>query len=92
MTGTVELLATDLLAALEHAPDGMMVTDVELDAPDGPRILYVNEALCRMTGYVRAGAAAAARRACCRARRRAGSRCGGSGARSWRGARSAARR
>ena len=51
MTGTFELLATDLLAALEHAPDGMMVTDVELDAPDGPRILYVNEALCRMTGY-----------------------------------------
>lgn len=30
----------------------MIITDADLDEP-GPRIVYVNEALCRMTGYSR---------------------------------------
>jgi len=37
-------------AAVESAYNGILVTDTELDEP-GPRILYVNPAYCRMTGY-----------------------------------------
>ncbi len=36
--------------ALDNAFDAMMVTDAELDEP-GPRILYVNAAFTRLTGY-----------------------------------------
>ncbi len=39
-----------LAAAVSHLGEGVMITDEELDPP-GPRILFVNEALCRMTGY-----------------------------------------
>lgn len=44
----VRLLAT----AVEHAREGVVVTDAELDRP-GPRILYVNPAMTRLTGYER---------------------------------------
>ena len=39
-----------LVAAVESAIDAVMITDAELDLP-GPRIVYVNPAFCRMTGW-----------------------------------------
>jgi diguanylate cyclase (GGDEF)-like protein/PAS domain S-box-containing protein len=39
-----------LASAVESALDAVMVTDADLDAP-GPRILYVNDAFTRMTGW-----------------------------------------
>lgn len=39
-----------LTQAITNLADGVMITDGELDAP-GPRFLFVNDAICRMTGY-----------------------------------------
>ncbi|MCB0155272.1 MAG: PAS domain-containing protein [Anaerolineae bacterium] len=40
-----------LESVIVHARDGVMITEAEpLDKP-GPRIIYVNEAFCRMSGY-----------------------------------------
>lgn len=41
-----------LAQLLEHLHEAFIVTDVEIDPP-GPRILYVNAAFTRMTGYSR---------------------------------------
>jgi PAS domain S-box-containing protein len=43
----------DWLIVLENLRRGIMVTDVALDGPTGPRILYVNQAWLKMTGYDR---------------------------------------
>jgi two-component system, OmpR family, sensor kinase len=43
----------DWLIVLENLRRGIMVTDVALQAPHGPRILYVNLAWLKMTGYDR---------------------------------------
>jgi PAS domain S-box-containing protein len=41
----------DLIRTLgEPGPKAVVITDADLDAP-GPRILHVNEAFTRMTGY-----------------------------------------
>ncbi|MFC3228108.1 PAS domain-containing protein [Marinibaculum pumilum] len=41
-------------AALARQNDIVMITDADaLDAPDGPRIVYVNDAFERLTGYAR---------------------------------------
>jgi PAS domain S-box-containing protein len=46
-------LAADVVrASVDDAYDAIVITDAELERP-GPRIVYVNEALCRMTGYRR---------------------------------------
>jgi PAS domain S-box-containing protein len=47
-------LKFDWLIVLENLHRGIMVTDVTLDGPNGPRILYVNRAWMRITGYDRA--------------------------------------
>ncbi len=39
-----------LQSAAEHAFDAILITDAALDRP-GPRILYVNQAFCDLTGY-----------------------------------------
>ena len=39
-----------LTKAVEHASDAVVITDAELDLP-GPRILFVNTAFTKMTGY-----------------------------------------
>ncbi len=41
-----------LAAALQSTQDAVFITDSQL-APGGPKIVYVNEALCRLTGYRR---------------------------------------
>jgi PAS domain S-box-containing protein len=46
-------LKFDWLIVLENLRRGIMVTDVTLDGPDGPRIIYVNRAWLQMTGYHR---------------------------------------
>jgi PAS domain S-box-containing protein len=46
-------LKFDWLIVLENLRRGIMVTDVTLDGPTGPRILYVNQAWLKMTGYGR---------------------------------------
>jgi PAS domain S-box-containing protein len=46
-------LKFDWLIVLENLKQGVMVTDVTLDAPKGPRIIYVNRAWLKMTGYGR---------------------------------------
>ncbi|MCU0788610.1 MAG: PAS domain-containing protein [Verrucomicrobia bacterium] len=46
-------LKFDWLIVLENLRRGIMVTDVTLQRPDGPRILYVNRAWIKMTGYGR---------------------------------------
>jgi diguanylate cyclase (GGDEF)-like protein/PAS domain S-box-containing protein len=38
---------------LDHLADGILVTDVDLDQEGGPRVVYVNQALCEITGYDR---------------------------------------
>lgn len=43
----------DWLIVLENLSRGIMVTDATLDAPRGPRIIYVNRAWTRITGYDR---------------------------------------
>jgi PAS domain S-box-containing protein len=47
-------LKFDWLIVLENLHHGIMVTDVTLDAPAGPRIIYVNRAWMKITGYDRA--------------------------------------
>ena len=42
--------ASDLLDAMEQSFNAVMMTDAE-PGPHGPRILYVNPAFCRMSGY-----------------------------------------
>lgn len=46
-------LKLDWLIVLENLRRGIMVTDANLDPPHGPRILYVNRAWLKMTGYGR---------------------------------------
>lgn len=46
-------LKFDWLIVLENLRRGLMVTDVNLHAPLGPRIIYVNRAWLKMTGYGR---------------------------------------
>ena len=47
-------LKFDWLIVLENLHRGIMVTDVNLDSPVGPRIVYVNRAWMKITGYDRA--------------------------------------
>lgn len=47
-------LKFDWLIVLENLRRGILVTDVQLDAPSGPRIIYANAAWLKMTGYDRA--------------------------------------
>jgi len=51
---SVMQLKFDWLIVLENLRRGIMVTDVTLQRPNGPRILYVNRAWLKMTGYDRA--------------------------------------
>jgi PAS domain S-box-containing protein len=46
-------LKFDWLIVLENLHRGIMVTDVTLDGPTGPRIIYVNRAWMKITGYDR---------------------------------------
>jgi PAS domain S-box-containing protein len=46
-------LKFDWLIVLENLRRGIMVTDVALEGPAGPRIIYVNRAWLKMTGYGR---------------------------------------
>lgn len=46
-------LKFDWLIVLENLRRGIMVTDATLDGPSGPRIIYVNSAWLKMTGYSR---------------------------------------
>lgn len=39
-----------LAAAVSHLGEGVLITEDELEWP-GPRIVFVNEAICRITGY-----------------------------------------
>ncbi len=48
-------LKFDWLIVLENLRRGIMVTDVTLEGPAGPRIVYVNSAWIKMTGYGRRG-------------------------------------
>jgi PAS domain S-box-containing protein len=46
-------LKFDWLIVLENLHRGIMITDVNLDGPAGPRIIYVNRAWMKITGYDR---------------------------------------
>jgi PAS domain S-box-containing protein len=46
-------LKFDWLVVLENLRRGIMVTDVNLEGPTGPRIIHVNHAWLKMTGYSR---------------------------------------
>ena len=46
-------LRFDWLIVLENLQRGILVTDVTLEGPEGPRIIYVNRAWLKMTGYHR---------------------------------------
>lgn len=46
-------LKFDWLIVLENLRRGILVTDAQLDGPHGPRIIYVNRAWMKMTGYTR---------------------------------------
>ena len=46
-------LKFDWLIVLENLHHGIMVTDVNLTGPAGPRIIYVNRAWMKITGYDR---------------------------------------
>lgn len=46
-------LKFDWLIVLENLRRGIMVTDANLEPPDGPRIVYVNHAWMNITGYNR---------------------------------------
>jgi PAS domain S-box-containing protein len=46
-------LKFDWLIVLENLRRGIMVTDANLDPPAGPRVIYVNRAFVKMTGYGR---------------------------------------
>jgi PAS domain S-box-containing protein len=43
----------DWLIVLENLRHGVIVTDANLEGPSGPRIIYVNRAWLKMTGYGR---------------------------------------
>ncbi len=47
-------LKFDWLIVLENLHRGIMVTDANLNGPNGPRIIYVNRAWMKITGYDRA--------------------------------------
>jgi len=51
--GVTMQLKFDWLIVLENLRRGIMVTDVLLKGPAGPRIIYVNSAWLKMTGYER---------------------------------------
>lgn len=46
-------LKLDWLIVLENLRRGIMVTDITLDGPHSPRMIYVNAAWVKMTGYGR---------------------------------------
>jgi two-component system, OmpR family, sensor kinase len=46
-------LKFDWLIVLENLRRGIMVTDTSLEGPKSPRIIYVNAAWLKMTGYSR---------------------------------------
>lgn len=46
-------LQFDWLIVLENLRRGIMVTDTNLDGPHSPRIIYVNAAWVKMTGFQR---------------------------------------
>jgi PAS domain S-box-containing protein len=46
-------LKFDWLIVLENLRRGIMVTDTTLEGPRNPRIIYVNAAWLKMTGYAR---------------------------------------
>ena len=46
-------LKFDWLIVLENLRRGIMVTDVTLEGPTGPRIICVNRAWLKMTGHYR---------------------------------------
>ena len=48
--GDSPALVQTLVSAVESASDAVMITDADLEPP-GPRIVYVNPAFCRMTGW-----------------------------------------
>jgi PAS domain S-box-containing protein len=50
---TTMQLKFDWLIVLENLRRGIMVTDTALEGPQGPRIIYVNSAWLKMTGYGR---------------------------------------
>ena len=50
---SVMQLQFDWLIVLENLRRGIMVTDTMLQSPAGPRIIYVNRAWLKMTGYDR---------------------------------------
>jgi PAS domain S-box-containing protein len=47
-------LKFDWVIVLENLQVGILVTDVQLKGPEGPRIIYANRAWIKMTGYDRA--------------------------------------
>jgi PAS domain S-box-containing protein len=47
-------LKFDWIIVLENLQVGILVTDVQLKGPEGPRIIYANRAWLKMTGYDRA--------------------------------------
>jgi PAS domain S-box-containing protein len=46
-------LKFDWLIVLENLRRGILITDVNLEGPTGPHIIYVNRAWMKMTGYGR---------------------------------------
>ena len=46
-------LKLDWLIVLENLRRGIMVTNADLEGPHNPRIIYVNQAWLKMTGYER---------------------------------------
>ena len=50
---TTMQLRFDWVIVLENLRRGIMVTDTMLEGPAGPRIIYVNSAWLKMTGYSR---------------------------------------
>lgn len=46
-------LKFDWLIVLANLRRGILVSDLNLESPDGPRIIYVNQAWLKMTGYTR---------------------------------------
>ena len=46
----ISLMPSVFRAAVEAAYDAVLITDAELKLP-GPRIVYVNSAFTKMTGY-----------------------------------------
>lgn len=43
---------TILEASVEQATDAVLITDAKIELP-GPKIIFVNDAMCQMTGYAR---------------------------------------